>query len=380
MPGVAAHPSVRQALVRPCRLTCRGYAANLPGPPPQRQTVSYLLFADDNEDMRLMVRDLLQATGHEVALAPDGLTALAAVQAREPDLMILDLAMPGMTGFEVCRAIKRNPFTSRIPVLMLTAQSHVESKVEGFEAGADDYLPKPFDPRELRARVAALLRLVKREGDRNPTSGLPGGRAIEEELERRVRRRRPFAVCYLDFDNFKPFADHFGFNLADRVIREFGEALGRAAGVREPVEERARQGAEPAAVDAARSAALADTFPSAAPGSRVSDGGFVGHIGGDDFIVITAEGEGEALAREATRQLREVIGRAVGAEALALGAFSAPGRDGQVRLFPLARLSTAILLVRPERWVSTSHLGTLAADVKRRAKARGPGTILLEEV
>ncbi len=317
--------------------------------------MSYLLFADDNEDMRLMVRDLLQATGHEVALAPDGLTALAAVQAREPDLLILDLAMPGMTGFEVCRAIKRNPFTSRIPVLMLTAQGQVESKVQGFESGADDYLPKPFDPRELRARVAALLRLVKREGDRNPTSGLPGGRAIEDELERRIKRKQPFAICYLDFDNFKPFADHFGFNLADRVIREFGEALGRVAGAKPSEDDEATFRGEEAP-------------------------GFVGHIGGDDFLAITAEDGGEALARSAARQLREIIGRAVGAEALALGAFSGPGRDGQVRLFPLARLSTAILIVRPERWVSTSHLGSLAADVKRRAKARGPGTILVEEV
>lgn len=306
--------------------------------------MSYLLFADDNEDMRLMVRDLLQSSGHEVALAPDGLTALAAVQAREPDLMILDLNMPGMTGFEVCRAIKRNPFTSRIPVLMLTSQSRVEDKVEGFEAGADDYLPKPFDPRELRARVAALLRLVKREGDRNPTSGLPGGHAIEDELVRRVEIGQPFAVNYLDFDNFKPFADFFGFNVADRVIREFGASLLESA----------------ASIDG----------PSA----------FVGHIGGDDFLVVTTEDRGEALARDAARRLREVIGHAVGPEALALGAFSGPGRDGQVRLFPLARLSTAILIVRPERWVSTGHLGTLAADVKRRAKARGAGTILVEEV
>ncbi|HEX6629886.1 MAG TPA: response regulator [Gemmatimonadaceae bacterium] len=308
--------------------------------------MSYLLFADDNEDMRLMVRDLLQSSGHEVALAPDGLSALAAVQAREPDLLILDLAMPGMTGFEVCRAIKRNPFTSRIPVLMLTSHGEVESKLEGFEAGADDYLPKPFDPRELRARVAALLRLVQREGDRNPTSGLPGGHAIENELEQRVGRGEPFAVLYLDFDNFKPFADLFGFSVADRVIREFGVALTEVG--------------------------------EAVPGRFGAN--FVGHIGGDDFLVIADQEQGEAIAREAARRLREVMGRAVGAEALALGAFSGPGRDGQVRLFPLARLSTAILLVRPERWVSTSHLGTLAADVKRRAKARGAGTILVEEV
>jgi len=320
--------------------------------------LSYLLFADDNEDMRLMVRDLLQSIGHEVALAPDGLTALAAVQAREPDLLILDLAMPGMTGFEVCRAIKRNPFTSRIPVLMLTSQGDVEHKVEGFEAGADDYLPKPFDPRELRARVSALLRLVQREGDRNPTSGLPGGRTIEMELERRVARSEPFAVLYLDFDNFKPFADFFGFSVADRVIREFGVALGHAVGA----------------------APGADALNAPGATRDAPDRHFVGHIGGDDFLVITPAHEAEALARDAARRLREIIGRAVGDEALALGAFSGPGRDGQVRLFPLARLSTAVLLVRPERWVSTSHLGTLAADVKRRAKSRGAGTILVEEV
>src|SRR5207244_11985093 len=105
----------------------------------------------------------VRAGGHEVALASDGVAALAAIQEREPDLMILDHAMPGMTGFEVCRNVKRNPFTARIPVLMLTAQADIEDKVEGYAAGADDYLAKPFDPRELRARVTALLRLVQRD-------------------------------------------------------------------------------------------------------------------------------------------------------------------------------------------------------------------------
>lgn len=312
--------------------------------------VSYLLFADDSEDMRLMVRDLLQSSGHEVALAPDGLSALAAAQAREPDLLILDLNMPGLTGIEVCSAVKSNPFTAHIPVLMLTAQVRVESKIAGFDAGADDYLPKPFDPRELRARVTALLRLVRRESDRNPTSGLPGGRAIEDDLERRVEKQQRFAVCYLDFDNFKPFADLYGFSVADRVIKEFGTAVIEAV-----------------------------TELGGGPGSR-NGTDFVGHIGGDDFLVITEEDRAEQLARECARRLRDVIGQAVGADALQLGAFSGPGRDGQVRLFPLARLSTAILLVRPERWVSTSHLGTLAADVKRRAKQRGAGTILVEAV
>jgi DNA-binding response OmpR family regulator len=159
--------------------------------------VSYLLFVDDNEDMRHMVRDLLESSGHEIALAADGPSALEAVRSREPDLLILDLNMPGLSGYDVCRAVKTNPGTSRVPVLMLTAQSSVEHKLEGFEAGADDYLPKPFDARELRARVSALLRLVRREADRNPTSGLPGGHAIDDVLISLLVRYDILSVCYI---------------------------------------------------------------------------------------------------------------------------------------------------------------------------------------
>jgi len=178
-----------------------------------------------------MVRDLLQASGHEVALAPDGPSALAQLRAREPDLLILDVAMPGMSGFDVCRAVKANPLTARVPVLMLTAEADVESKVQGFDAGADDYLAKPFDPRELRARVHALVRLVRREGDRNPTSGLPGSRAIDDELARRAERGPAFAVCYLDVDHFKPFNDVFDFAVvAAAFIPGLREIIARASG------------------------------------------------------------------------------------------------------------------------------------------------------
>ena len=236
--------------------------------------MSYLLFADDNEDMRHMVRDLLESSGHEIGLAADGPSALASVGTRIPDLLILDLNMPGLSGYDVCRAVKRNPGTSRVPILMLTAQSSVEHKLEGFEAGADDYLPKPFDARELRARVSALLRLVRREADRNPTSGLPGGHAIDEELLSRVGRKETFAVCYIDLDNFKPFADHFGFAVADDVIRDTGDAIRHAV-------------------------------------SAVGTGDdFVGHIGGDDFIVITSPARADDVAQECAVRFRDVVTRA----------------------------------------------------------------------
>ena len=298
--------------------------------------MSQILYADDHEAMRLMVRDLLQVAGHEVQLASDGASALAAVRAREPDLLILDVSMPGLTGFEVCRVLKSDVRTARIPVLMLTGEGDVDSKVTGFEVGADDYLAKPFDPRELRARVAALLRLVRREGDRNPTSGLPGGRAIEEAIAERVASSSTFAVLYVDIDHFKPFGDAYGFATADAVIRETGAELMAVAG---------------------------------------QAGDFVGHVGGDDFVVVTDPARAEPVARELQHRFRHVVARHVGPAALDRGAFRAVDRAGTEREFPLARVSVAGLLVRPERWRSLTHLGAMAADVKRRAKAHAGGIV-----
>jgi PleD family two-component response regulator len=313
--------------------------------------VSFLLFADDNEDMRLMLRDLFRSVGHEVALAADGAAALLAIEQREPDLVILDHSMPTLTGMDVCRRMKANPFTARIPVLMLTAQGGMESKIEGFAAGADDYLAKPFDPRELRARVAALLRLVQREGDRNPTSGLPGGRGIDREIARRIELRESFAVCYLDLDNFKPFADTYGFAIADEIIRGVGAALRNVL-------------------------ALGNGGGDALPTGPSAE--FVGHIGGDDFIVICPPERAEAIATSGAQRCREAFAAVVGPEAMQRGSFRGVDREGVVREFPLASISAAIVMVRPDGWVNLAHLGMRAADAKRRAKQRGPGSIYVD--
>ncbi|MBL8119411.1 MAG: response regulator [Anaerolineae bacterium] len=123
-----------------------------------------ILVAEDNPNARQLVRDILESVGYEMVLAVDGPSALTAAQTQVPDLIILDVNMPGMSGFEVCSAIKSDEKLSHIPVLMLTAQADIESRVTGLGLGADDYLSKPFSPRELAARVEARLRL-KNETD-----------------------------------------------------------------------------------------------------------------------------------------------------------------------------------------------------------------------
>ena len=299
--------------------------------------MSYILCVDDEPSISTLIRQILKMAGHEVAIANDGFEALKMVGEREPDLIVLDRSMPGMDGIAVCREIKANPFLSRVPILILTALATVDFKVEGFDAGADDYLVKPFDPRELTARVASLLRLVAREGDRNPSSGLPGGRAIAADIEGRVARGESGAVIYIDIDSFKPFADTFGFAAADEVITATGKMLGELV----------------------------------AP-----CGDFAGHIGGDDFLLVCAPERAHDLAQVAAQRFTPIVAGAVGQENAERGIFTGIDRKGNPKQFKLASLTSVVVPIEPENWVSLAHLGEAAATWKLAAKSNGGGRIV----
>ena len=116
-----------------------------------------ILVADDDVDIRELVEFKLSTLGHEIVAVSDGAAAIDACKERRPDLAVLDVMMPGMSGLDAIRAIRNDPAMAGIPVILLTARAQ-ESDVEtGFDSGADDYITKPFSPRELASRVQALL-------------------------------------------------------------------------------------------------------------------------------------------------------------------------------------------------------------------------------
>ena len=137
----------------------------------------HLLMIEDDERLARMVAEYLGQSGYAVAHAPDatrGLAALQAPQALLPALVILDLMLPDMDGLEVCRRIRGLPgAAARVPLLMLTAKGDPMDRIIGLEMGADDYLPKPFEPRELLARIRAVLRRHGESGTPAPAVGLP---------------------------------------------------------------------------------------------------------------------------------------------------------------------------------------------------------------
>jgi len=137
-----------------------------------------ILVVDDEKDIVDLVRYHLEKEGFECRHAADGPTALKLVREYRPDLLILDLMLPGLNGLEVCRQLRRDPKTARLPILMLTARAEEVDRVVGLEVGADDYVVKPFSPRELVARARAILRRVQEPA---PSATRIGHLDVDEE-------------------------------------------------------------------------------------------------------------------------------------------------------------------------------------------------------
>ena len=227
-----------------------------------------IVIAEDDDAIAHMVGMALGDAGFLCLRAYDGEEALRLVRAHDPDLLVLDWMMPRVDGIEVARRLKSDVMWSRTPILMLTALATVEQQVEGLEAGADAYMTKPFDLREFGARAKALIRATKRERDRNPTTGLPGSRAIDEHLADLLKAGKPAAALHIDILAFDSYADAIGFAKAEEAVRGLARIV----------------------LDEAR--------------THGDGGAFVGHLGGSDFIAVVALDRAETLATALVARIR----------------------------------------------------------------------------
>ncbi|NDQ56728.1 MAG: response regulator [Acidipila sp.] len=157
-----------------------------------------VLIVEDDKDIVELVRYNLEKEGYQVASAADGLGALAHVKKSAPDLVILDLMLPKLSGLEVCREVRRDVALNRLPILMLTARGDEADRVVGLEMGADDYVTKPFSPRELVARVKALLRRTEPGGDVEKPLEV-GALFIDPAAYRVSRGGTPLTLSTLEF-------------------------------------------------------------------------------------------------------------------------------------------------------------------------------------
>ncbi len=181
-----------------------------------------LLFIEDDDSIRLALRLALEDEGYEVREAPDGRTGLALFEAAEPDLVLLDLRLPDVSGFDVCRTMRAN---SIVPIIMVTAQTDTYDMVAGLEAGADDYVTKPVVPKELAARIRAHLRRVQLHEAASPTGQIARPTVFGDiELRREqgivLKAGEEVSLTKTEFNLLCEFADHAGLVLSRDQLLE----------------------------------------------------------------------------------------------------------------------------------------------------------------
>ncbi|MCK4349455.1 MAG: response regulator [Candidatus Krumholzibacteria bacterium] len=301
-----------------------------------------ILVVDDEEHIRKILKFKLEKHGYNVIIAENGEVALQMVRRENPDLIILDLMMPKMDGFEVCRRIRKNFQTAQIPIIMLTAKSDMVDKIKGLAGGANDYLVKPYSNEELLLRVKNVLDWNRRQKDANPLTGFAGNRAIEKELQRRIENKESFAFLYMDIDNFKAYNDYYGYQKGDEAILFLADIITESVN------------------------------------SLGGSSDFVGHIGGDDFVIITSPARAEFIVRHVIDEFDKGSLVLMSEGDIRRGYIEIKNRVGEVKRIPLMSLTIAVVVDEGDRLKHFAQASDIASELKKFGKSM-VGSVVIRE-
>ena len=294
---------------------------------------SRLLVVEDDIDIGNMLKIYFSGMEYEVDVAVRGSDALEKTKQNLPHLIVLDIMLPDIDGYEVCRTLRTNMRTSHIPVIFLTQKDERSDKLQGLELGADDYITKPFDIEELKLRVQGAIRRSERESLTDPRSGLPSSRLIEDQL-RRIIRSKGWAYLDARVNNFESFKDVYGFVAGDDVLR-FTTML-----LSEVVDELGTS----------------------------SD--FIGHPGGDNFIIITTEDKASAIKARLKERFDSEVLTHYNFMDRQQGFVQAPAADGTTTKVPFMTMSVGIV-TSANSFADIREITELAAEARRQDTATG---------
>jgi DNA-binding response OmpR family regulator len=287
-----------------------------------------LLIVEDDFDIATMLQIYFGSLGYEADLAPRGLEALEKTRQKMPHLIVLDIMLPDIDGYEVCHCLRTQTRTSHIPIIFLTQKDERSDKLQGLELGADDYVTKPFDIEELRLRVQNAIGRSERERLTDPRTNLPTGQLIEEQL-RQIIRKEGWAMLDIRLNHFEPFKEAYGFVASDDVLRFTGMLIGE----------------------------VLDELGS------VSD--FIGHIGGDNFMVLTAEENSIGIRHRLTTRFNEEVLTYYSFKDRQQGYIQLSGDMVPEVKSPLMDLSVGVISPNEYQFADIREITELAAEARR---------------
>ncbi|MCH7664164.1 MAG: response regulator [Chloroflexi bacterium] len=287
-----------------------------------------ILIVEDDFDISNMLKIYFSGQEFEVDIAARGSEALDKTRHGLPHLIVLDIMLPDIDGYEVCRQLRMNTRTSHIPIIFLTQKDERSDKLQGLELGADDYITKPFDIEELKLRIKNAISRAERDSLTDPHSGLPSSRLIEDQL-RTIIRTDSWSFVDLRINNYEVFKDVYGFVAGDEVLR-FTAML-----INEIVDEN----------------------------GSIED--FIGHAGGDNFILITSEENSPQIQSVLRARFAEEVGSHYNFIDREQGFIEAKNENGEAEKNPLMSLSMGSVSHSQHEFADIRAITELAAEARR---------------
>ena len=290
-----------------------------------------ILVVEDDRTIAELLRETLEIEGYRAVNALSGEEAIRYALREMPQLILLDIMLPRMNGYEVIQQLRAHPKTVHIPIIAVSAKVTLADKVQAFELGADSYLTKPYDTDELLARIRSQLRRSQQYA-LSPLTKLPGGLQLEHAISDKLASTGAWSLLYLDLDNFKAYNDVYGFlagnemillvaHICQRVVYDYG-----------------------------------------------NEDDFVGHVGGDDFLIMTTPDKSAMIGQKIVSLYEAQSHDLYRLEDIERGTISCLDRKGLSCQFPLVSISVGIINNQGRHIHHLNELSSIAAEVKRAAK------------
>lgn len=287
-----------------------------------------ILVVEDDYDISNMLRIYFSGQGYDVQVAPRGNEALSLTRKQLPQLIVLDIMLPDMNGYDVCRELRSTTRTSHIPIIFLTQKDERSDKIAGLELGADDYITKPFDIEELKLRVKNQIDRAERDNYTDPNSGLPSSSLIEEKLRELIREDVVWSYLDIKLVHYDAFKDVYGFVAGNEVLRFMALLVG------EVLDEMG------------------------------TPDDFVGHAGSDNFIIITYSKQPAQLKRRLVERFADEVQQHYGFIDRERGFMMKDDEKVPLMVLAVGDISNA-----SRQFADIREITELAAESRRRGKS-----------
>ncbi len=291
-----------------------------------------IAIVEDDHDLGTILRSRLHGAGYQCVLIRDSEKAFPVIKEKKPDLAILDVMMPKVSGYDLCRQIRRDPLIFNTPVLMLSALGSEPEILHALEQGADDYLVKPFDVGVLFSKVKTLLEKHRRIMQTSPLTGFHGGEYIKRLITNKLFRDELVAACYFTLMHFAPYVKAYGGNKRDRAVT-----------------------------------LLADILKKVTQDTGVYECA-ISHMGGPDFMVLLSVKDFERYCNEVVLRFRNRRSALYGGVDLDRGAIELPAEGGGVADYPLMAVAVGVVTNERAKFRDSAQMVKVAGEVNRRAQ------------